>query len=133
MARTDGTICKTEQEREERRRQEQMELRKAEQEKEESRWRAEQEKEECQWHEQMKHATTAGTGAREASAEEGEKQFELLRQEEKKKERELDRHMKEVAQLPWMKEDENVQQYLHSFEERMRILEIPQERWLSNI
>lgn len=43
------------------------------------------------------------------------------------------KHRRLDAQLPWMKEDEDVQQYLHSFEERMRTLEIPSMRWLSNL
>jgi hypothetical protein len=50
-----------------------------------------------------------------------------------KKERELDRRLREVSQLPQMKEDEDVEVYLDNFEARLRGLEIPEHRWTDNL
>lgn len=49
------------------------------------------------------------------------------------KERELDRRLKEIPQLPRMTNDEDVEMYLVGFEKRMKSLEIPQNRWVSNL
>ncbi len=55
------------------------------------------------------------------------------REEERRKERVLDRRLRETAQLPRMKEDEDVEIYLESFESRLLGLEIPVDRWMANL
>ena len=49
------------------------------------------------------------------------------------KERDLDRRLKEVPQLPRMSEEEDVEMYLAGFEKRMNSLEIPHDRWVANL
>jgi hypothetical protein len=49
------------------------------------------------------------------------------------KERDLDRLLKEVPQLPRMSEEEDVEMYLAGFEKRMNSLEIPHDRWVANL
>ena len=66
------------------------------------------------------------------TAEEARRVAETHREEERKKERDLDRRLREIAQLPWMMEDEDVELYLESFESRLRSLEIPDDRWANN-
>ena len=52
---------------------------------------------------------------------------------DKAKERDLDRRLKEVPQLPRMSEEEDVEMYLAGFEKRMNSLEIPHDRWVANL
>ena len=47
------------------------------------------------------------------------------------KERDLDRRLKEVPQLPRMSEEEDVEMYLAGFEKRMNSLEILHDRWVT--
>ena len=68
-----------------------------------------------------------------ATAEEARRVAETHREEERKKERDLDRRLREIAQLPRMMEDEDVELYLESFESRLRSLEIPDDRWANNL
>ena len=49
------------------------------------------------------------------------------------KERDLDRCLKEVPQLPRMSKEEDVEMYLAGFEKRMNSLEIPPDRWVANL
>ena len=50
-----------------------------------------------------------------------------------RKDHELDRRLKEISQLPRMSEEEDVEMYLARFEQRMKSLEIPQNRWVDNL
>jgi hypothetical protein len=68
-----------------------------------------------------------------ATAEEARRAAEARREEERKKERDLDRRLREIAQLPRMSENEDVELYLESFEFRLQSLEIPDDRWVSNL
>jgi len=49
------------------------------------------------------------------------------------KERELDRRLREVPQLPRMKDEEDMEMYLLGFEKWMSSLEIPQNRCVNNL
>ena len=54
-------------------------------------------------------------------------------QDERKKERELDRRLKEMPPLPRMETDGCVEMFLLTFENRMKTLEIPKKRWPDNL
>ena len=51
----------------------------------------------------------------------------------RRKDHELDRRLKEISQLPKMSEEEDVEMYLERFEQRMKSLKIPQNRWVDNL
>lgn len=58
---------------------------------------------------------------------------ERRKEGERKCEREMDRKLKEFAQLPRMTEDEDIELYISSFEKRLLSVEIPQDRWVDNL
>jgi len=67
-------------------------------------------------------------------ASEGARREAARRQEEQyKKEKELERKLRETPPLPKMTEDMDVEMFLADFEQHMADLEIPKERWLTNL
>ena len=56
----------------------------------------------------------------EARLAEAKLAADTRRDEERRRERDLDRRLREIAQLPYMKEDEDIELYLESFERRQR-------------
>ena len=68
-----------------------------------------------------------------AAMEEAQRATDAQREKERKKDRDLDRRLREVSQLPRMKENEDIEVYLDNFEARLQGLEIPEERWTDNL
>lgn len=71
-----------------------------------------------------------------ATAEQAQRVADSQREEERRKEGDLDRRPREIAQfrIPRMKEEEDVELYLESFEARLQSLEIPEyDSWVDNL
>ena len=92
-----------------------------------------QEEEQRRREEEQRHQEFMTLQRQRLDNEEALRAAAVRQEEQHKKDKELDRRLRETPQLPKMKEDTDVEMFLVDFELHMRDLEIPPGRWLTNI